>query len=1115
MTAAGQAERARVLPYVGAPGQRHAGAVDYVGVSHGLRGWALDLTSRGEPLELELRADGRLLATSFCMMDRPDIDKVVNRLTQCGFIIGWSHVDLAALRAIAAATPAVEIEVLIAGEGAAVPMVCGAITAARLHEMVAAEPTGDRIPPFEEVHAYHEIATAGLFDLAGYRAAQDGRFDPGMPPLLDYLRRGEAGGARPNFCFDPRFYAEAARLAERRGALQHYLANSTTSGIAPSVHFDEAWYRRQHGTPRGAASLADYLRHRGTRAPNPWFDRDHYARESGAGGVRDLYEHFATTGVAAGLTPSAIFLGGEIPREAALWLDAVRREAGLAPLRAAPPPEPPPAPEAISLPDVATLGFAGTERLLRALAVPSRAAIEALAQAEIEAEGPKRAVAALTLMITRGLAGDHLAASRAALLFLRLPIELAAATREEIETRIAQANHSAYERARGADSASIYRMLRERGQRDYLTTVRLLEATLDGGDAIAAAQLVGELEGEHAPQLNAWGLIAISRFHQQRRDLPRALAVLRQVPPMAATEPAAEAVVLHRLIEANALEEAEARLARVPEPKPAALHAVRFRLAVWRRDAEAAAALFEAPEARRLPDWQAAEAVFRLTVPGQVATGAAQRMLRRLHALLENKGFDNHAIVQARIHYLLHSRRWDELGALFEQIAELPVGGHRETLLRKLEYYCYADNPEAAERIWQEEFRGTPLDKWEGITILRMLSEMKRWQDAGELLLEHIGKGFDFGAAAHMAMRVVRRATLHEAVLAAAERAGPAREPGLAGFVSLVNEDMAILRSARAMTLNRESGGMALRYRSSFVLQGAEPDEAEDADLCTFLCTNQRYFLSSLTFLCSFLGQSPQVGGRLFVFLDGDVPRHWYGAIAMVGARFNRHVEVVPEADFMTGAEEHRTAYGFFAGGSNLSRAAYFRLYAARWLLAKHAFRRAAYIDTDTIVRGDLSGLFRLDLGEKLIAAATEDYSQFVVDAATRNGIDPFAYFNSGVLLLRFDAPALRDAVEEAIRVSEQEPERLMFHDQCALNIAFKDRVAPLPARYNFFLRPSRDRNGFIEDGLILHFLDKPKPWDIVFDRTYREEWRVWALVLGSILPQGLYVDIFAAANRD
>jgi len=137
------------------------------------------------------------------------------------------------------------------------------------------------------------------------------------------------------------------------------------------------------------------------------------------------------------------------------------------------------------------------------------------------------------------------------------------------------------------------------------------------------------------------------------------------------------------------------------------------------------------------------------------------------------------------------------------------------------------------------------------------------------------------------------------------------------------------------------------------------------------------------------------------------------------------------------------------------------------------------------------------------------------VKAAARNDLDPRSYFNSGVLLFKFDDPELPAYIEEAIRVSEQEQERLVFQDQCALNIAFRGRVANLPRRYNFFLRPSRERNGFIEDGVILHFLDKPKPWDVVFDRSYREEWRVWALFLGSILPQPLYVDIFAEANRD
>jgi lipopolysaccharide biosynthesis glycosyltransferase len=378
--------------------------------------------------------------------------------------------------------------------------------------------------------------------------------------------------------------------------------------------------------------------------------------------------------------------------------------------------------------------------------------------------------------------------------------------------------------------------------------------------------------------------------------------------------------------------------------------------------------------------------------------------------------------------------------------------------------------------------------------------------------MAHVSQGFGFGPAQHLAMRVVRKAAGHEAVLAAAKSCPPEdRQLDLDGFLSLVQEDLMILESARALT----SCAGRTDYRSNWILPAGKLGAEREERHCLFLCVNQKYFLSLLTFLCSFLGQAPQSQCKVFVFLDDDVPRHWYGTVAMVAARFGRTIELVPEPDFVPREVEHREEYGFFAGGGSLARAAYFRLYAARWLLARHSFTRAVYIDTDTICRGDLSGLFELDLRGKLIAAATEDYSLDVIEAAARHGLDPREYFNSGVLLLPMDDPGLGAAIEAAIQVAEREQERLVFQDQCALNIAFRGKVSPLPTRFNFFLRPHRERNGYLEDGLVLHFVDRPKPWDIVFDRSYREEWRVWALLLGSILPQSIYVDIFAAANRD
>jgi len=212
---------------------------------------------------------------------------------------------------------------------------------------------------------------------------------------------------------------------------------------------------------------------------------------------------------------------------------------------------------------------------------------------------------------------------------------------------------------------------------------------------------------------------------------------------------------------------------------------------------------------------------------------------------------------------------------------------------------------------------------------------------------------------------------------------------------------------------------------------------------------------------------------------------------------------------------QHKSDYGFFAGGSGLSRAAYFRLYAARWMMALNRYTRALYVDTDIVCRGDLGELIDLDLNGAPLAARIEDFGPEVKAASERNGVDPLRYFNSGVLVLDFVHPDLARRIEHSIRLSEVEPERLIFHDQCALNIAFTADFHALPAQWNFFLRPHRERNGHIEDGVLLHYLDKPKPWDIVFSRNYREEWRVWAVHLAMILPQPIYIDIFAAANEE
>ncbi len=991
------------VPLFISAGIRHCGAVDHLGPLFGLRGWLLD-TESAAPTPVVLRCAGQVLATSETMMDRADIDALVNRQTWCGFLIGWSRIDRATLAELAREQPEATVEVATAPDGPSVSAVIDMPAASALLDMIAAAPQGDRQPRFAEANDYLDIRAAGLFDAAWYMAREGAAIPPGMPPLLDYLRRGESAGAWPNPNFDPAAYAVA------------------------------------HGLAGPAGALTDFLRRRN-----------------------------------------------------------------------APPALPVAAPGRPTRPRILEIGLDAAETKLRAMAPGQLAKLVAEAERELAAD-PNAAETALFLNFARRIAGDDVAAAEAAAAFLQAAAESTGTVEPGILQRLLHANHALHERQRGPLTRRIYQLLRAHGQRDRIATMRLLEAALDERDLTTAGPLARELESGGLAKAEVWDALALSRYYQLAGQRRRAATLLLAVPWPAPT-PVAEAAVIHRLLECEAPEEAERRLPAAEAGEPVEIFGARLRIAAHRRDHAGLAALLAQERAAGLPDWLLAEVMFRTAVPGALPVeGPGLRAVRRLAEILAARDPTSPRVFHARVHYLLHGKRWAELGALFERIEGSELSRERETLLRRLEYLCHVDDAEAAERIYREHFRDTALNKWEGLTVMRLLSELKRWEEAAAALLAHVGRGYGFGGAGHMGMRIVRKAGIHEALLASVAEASE-HEPDLESFIARVREDHAIVQTARALSASREGGRRGRRYRSNWILD-ASAEEEED-EHCVFLCTNQRYFLSMLTFLCSFLGQAPQASGRIFAFLDRDVPRHWHGAVAMVAARFGRSVELVSEPEFVPEAVEHRVEYGFFAGGSNLSRAAYFRLYAARWLLANHRFSRAAYIDTDTICRADLSGLFTLDLGDKLVAAAVEDYSPDVVNAAARNNLDPTAYFNSGVLLFRFDHPEMPAHIEEAIRISEQESERLVFHDQCALNIAFQGRTAPLPSRYNFYLRPSRERNGYIEDGAILHFLDKPKPWDIIFDRSYREEWRVWALMLGSILPQALYVDIFAQANRD
>jgi len=113
------------------------------------------------------------------------------------------------------------------------------------------------------------------------------------------------------------------------------------------------------------------------------------------------------------------------------------------------------------------------------------------------------------------------------------------------------------------------------------------------------------------------------------------------------------------------------------------------------------------------------------------------------------------------------------------------------------------------------------------------------------------------------------------------------------------------------------------------------------------------------------------------------------------------------------------------------------------------------YLDTDTLVREDISELFSLDLGQDLVAAVSE--AQFVsarerqVDHACKFlPPDVWRYFNGGVLVFNLKLIREEKLVEKVFEWYSEHQDVATFLDQDSLNAVVAGRVRFLHPKYNY-----------------------------------------------------------------
>ncbi|WP_051231179.1 glycosyltransferase family 8 protein [Kaistia adipata] len=153
----------------------------------------------------------------------------------------------------------------------------------------------------------------------------------------------------------------------------------------------------------------------------------------------------------------------------------------------------------------------------------------------------------------------------------------------------------------------------------------------------------------------------------------------------------------------------------------------------------------------------------------------------------------------------------------------------------------------------------------------------------------------------------------------------------------------------------------------------------------------------------------------------------------------------------------------------HLTPATYARLFLPD-LLPEHD--RAIYIDSDALVIADLEPLWRMELGDELVAGVVDSEMRPV--SLGKFGVPAGQYINAGVLLMNLERWREERIGPRCVDQLMRHPE-LEHADQTAINIVAKGRIRHLDRCFNFFAAKPLPKEGM--DPRILHFAGPDKPW--------------------------------------
>lgn len=172
--------------------------------------------------------------------------------------------------------------------------------------------------------------------------------------------------------------------------------------------------------------------------------------------------------------------------------------------------------------------------------------------------------------------------------------------------------------------------------------------------------------------------------------------------------------------------------------------------------------------------------------------------------------------------------------------------------------------------------------------------------------------------------------------------------------------------------------------------------------------------------------------------------------------------------------------------GDHISIAAYYRLLTP--IILPDDIDKILYLDCDIIVNGNIKELYNCNIRNVALGAVLdEDYKNEVKYSRLEYSKEK-PYINSGVLLINLEYWRKNNVTNRLLSYINDNPDKVLFHDQDTINAVLHNEITLLPIKYNFqtgflYKRLIADENILSEieeckyTPCIIHFTGPNKPW--------------------------------------